>query len=102
MTDTRIAETIREQIGHQAMYMMGAKNLVAHEKGLSFRVRGSKAINYIKITLTSLDLYDIEMGKIWGNSYKVVKTLDGAYNDMLHAFIERHTGLRLSLTRTYA
>ena len=100
--DTTIAETIRSQIGHQAMFMMGAKNLIAHKNGLSFRIRGSKAVNYIKITLNGLDLYDMEFGKIHGFNYKVVDTLNGAYDDMIHAVIERRTGLRLSLTRTYA
>jgi hypothetical protein len=92
-----IAKTIRDQIGGKALFMLGAKNLVDHGDALSFRIRGSKAINYIKITLNGMDLYNIEMGKIWGDKYTVKYTLDDAYNDMLHSIIERETGLYTSL-----
>ncbi len=92
-----IASTIRDQIGGKALYMLGAKNLIDHGDALSFRIRGSKKVNYIKITLNGMDLYNIEMGKVWGTKYKVVYTLEDAYNDMLHDIIERETGLYTSL-----
>ena len=92
-----IASVIRDQIGHKALYMLGAKNLLAHEKALSFRVRGSKAVNYIKITLNGKDLYDLEFGKIWGSNYKVKATHEDVYVDMLHRLIEKETGLYTSL-----
>ena len=92
-----IASTIRDQIGGKALYMLGAKNLIDHGDALSFRIRGSKKVNYIKITLNGMDLYNIEMGKVWGTKYKVVYTLEDAYNDMLHGIIERETGLYTSL-----
>lgn len=92
-----IAKTIQEQIGHKALYMLGAKNLLDHGDALSFRVRGSKAVNYIKITLNSMDTYDLEFGKVWGHNYKVKATFDGAYVDMLHDLIEKETGLYTKL-----
>jgi hypothetical protein len=92
-----IAKTIQEQIGHKAFYMMGAKNLLDHGDALSFRIRGSKAVNYIKITLNAMDTYDLEFGKVWGMNYKVKSTFEGAYVDMLHDLIESKTGLYLKL-----
>ena len=94
----QIAQTIAQQIGNRALYMIGAKNLVAHDDGLAFRVgRNSKSVNYVKVTLTSADLYDIEFGYIRGTSYKVRNTESGLYFDMLHDSIERNTGLYTSL-----
>ena len=92
-----VAETIRQQIGQKALYMLGAKNLINHGDALSFRIRGSRKVNYIKITLTADDLYDIEFGKIHGLNYTVKHTTKGAYNDMLLNSIEIHTGLYTSL-----
>ncbi len=92
-----IAKTIQEQIGHKALYMLGAKNLLDHGDALSFRVRGSKAVNYIKITLNGKDLYDMEFGKIWGMNYKVKATHNDSYADMMHDLIESETGLYTKL-----
>ena len=92
-----VANTIREQIGHRALFMLGEKNLIDHGDALSFRIRGSKAVNYIKITLTPADLYDIEFGKVWGSKYTVKSTVESYYVDMLHTAIEEATGLYTSL-----
>ena len=92
-----IATTIKNQIGNKALFMLGAKNLCATDRGFSLRIRGSKKVNYIKITLNGMDLYDMEFGKVHGANYKVVATEDGIYNDMLHSLIEKNTGLYTSL-----
>jgi len=62
---SQVANIIRDQIGGKALFMLGAKNLLAHgeENALSFRIRGSKKVNYIKISLTPSDLYTMEFGK---------------------------------------
>ena len=91
------ATIIRDQIGGKALFMLGAKNLIDHGDALSFRIRGSKAVNYIKITHTPADLYDVEYGKIWGSKYTVKATEDGIYCDMMHESIERNTGLYTKL-----
>jgi hypothetical protein len=92
------AQIIQEQIGHKAFYMLGAKNLLNHGDALSFRIRGSKAVNYIKITLDSgADLYNMEFGKVWGHNYKVKATHNGVYADMMHNLIESETGLYTKL-----
>jgi hypothetical protein len=64
--------------------------------GVSFRIKNQRA-NYIKITLTSMDLYDLEVGRIRGNNYTVVVKNEGLYNDMLKPAIEKATGMYLSL-----
>lgn len=93
-----VAEIIRDQIGGKALYMLGAKNLVNHGDALSFRVRGSRKVNYIKITLDAgMDLYNMEFGKIHGYNYKVKATHEGVYADMMHDLIEAETGLYTSL-----
>ena len=98
LVEGRVAETIRKQIGNKALFMMGAKNLVAGDDYLSFRIgRNSKGINYIKITLNRMDLYNIEFGAIRGMDYKVKYEAKDVYVDMLHNVIENHTGMYLSL-----
>lgn len=97
MSDLTIATEIRNQIGHKALYMLGAKNIAGDSNSLSFRIRGSQKVNHIKIALNSMDLYDMTFGKIRGDSYKVVSEKNGVYNDMLHGIIESETGLYTSL-----
>jgi hypothetical protein len=97
-TNMQVANTIKKQLGHKALVMMGAKNLVGGDDYFSFRIgRNSKGINYIKITLTSMDLYDIEFGSIRGMNYKVKYEAKGIYADMMHNVIEQNTGMYLSL-----
>ena len=93
-TDKSIAVEILRQLGnHTFLAMTGAKNLISHENGLSFRLSGSMTkdrINYVKITLNAMDTYDIEFGK-------VISRIEGIYNDMLKKTIENNTGLYLNL-----
>lgn len=94
---TSTADIIHDQLGHKALCMLGAKNLMNVGNGLSLRIRGSKAANYIKITLNAMDTYDMEFGKIRGLNCKVVATHTGIYCDMMHKLIETETGLYTSL-----
>lgn len=79
--------------------MIGAKNFASSDNGnsLSFRFKGSKKANYVKITLNGLDLYDVEFGKIWNLTYKVKGESSNIYADSLKSVIEDFTGLYLSL-----
>ena len=94
-----VAQTILQQLGGRRFVMMtGAKNLVNHGQALSFRIgRNSKNINYVKITLTGSDLYDMEFGRIQGSNYTVKSKEDGVYNDMLQKLFTKHTGMYTSL-----
>jgi len=90
---------IYKQIGRKAFFMLGAKNIVSHSKenALSFRIRGSNKVNYIKVTLNSMDTYDVEYGKIRGDKYHVVAEDKGIYDDMLLKSIQNNTGLYTKL-----
>lgn len=94
-----VAMTILQQLGgtNRLYAMMGAYNFINIGNGVSFKIKNAKA-NYIKITLTSMDLYDVEVGRIRGHSYKVVKKAEGLYSDQLKDFIENSTGMYMSFS----
>lgn len=96
-TDLSVANEIRNQIGHKALYMLGAYNLVGDKNSLAFKIKGSKRVNYIKIILDGLDTYTIKFGKIFNFNYKEIASYDGVYNDMLHGLIKKETGLYTKL-----
>jgi hypothetical protein len=96
MTDMTISQTIADQIGRRTLFMLGAKSLLGDERSLRFQVRGSK-VTHIRITLGGDDLYAMEFLRCRGLKVETLATEDGVYADMLHAVIERHTGLRTSL-----
>ena len=93
-----IAQAILQQLGggNRLIMMVGAYNFVIIPNGVAFRIKNPKA-NYIKITLNGLDLYNLEVGRVRGNTYKVVAKHDNIYNDMLKPLIEKSTGMYLSL-----
>ena len=93
-----IASIILQQIGgmNRLHMMTGAYNFQALKNGVSFRIKNAKA-NYIKIVLNGKDLYDVEIGRIRGNSYNVVFSENDVYNEELKSTIEKNTGMYLSL-----
>ena len=101
-TDSKIvAKTILQQLGGSRFTAMtGAKSLMAHADGLSFRLPSRFArdgINYVKITLTPADTYDVEFGKVWGRQYRVVHVSEGDYAEDLRRIFTTWTGLDTSL-----
>lgn len=94
---SQVASIIKNQIGNKALYMMGAKNLATSGNDLSFRIKGSKRVNHVKVALNSMDTYDITFSKIWGVKIAEVASHDGIYCDMMQDLIEKETGLYLSL-----
>jgi len=99
------AETILSQLGgHKFRVMTGAKNTAFDADGsLSFRLpRAENGINYVKITLNGLDLYDVEFRRVHGRTNTLKAEEHGIYADMLRGLFERVTGLRTSLTAVYA
>ena len=100
MSNLKVAETILEQLGGNHFRMMtGAKNLAGDENSLSMRIgRNSSNSNYLKITLNSMDLYDMEFAKVsrMGEKKSVTEYSD-VYNDMLTDVFEKHTGMYTKL-----
>ena len=101
--DTHIAETILVQLGGMNRLKMftGAYNFGALPNGVSFRIksRGYSLVNYVKITLTPADLYNVEYGRIHNNKYRVIEEDFGLYNDMLVRSFENATNMYLSFAR---
>lgn len=94
----QVHEIILQQLGgRQFIAMTGAQNLAYGENCFHCKIRGSKKVSHLKITLNSMDTYDIEYVKIWGTKMTVVEESNGIYNDMLKQDIENVTGLYLSL-----
>ena len=91
------AKTILNQLGgNKFVVMTGAKNLVDHGNGLSFKLPSNFAtagINYVKVTLDPTDTYSVEFGKLRGLTYKVLETLQDVYADMLQTIFTSKTGL---------
>ncbi len=98
-----VAREILQQLGgNKFIAMTGARNFVDGGKFLQFKLPKAKdGINFVKITLNSMDTYDMEFGrirKVGGElTYKVVSTADGIYNDQLQEIFTRYTGLYTKL-----
>ena len=110
MTNT-VANTIYQQLGGgRFAAMTGAKYFVACNNGLQFRIgRNASKANVVKITLNSLDLYDIEFikhveykftiskdGKSFKErpeSWQTVAKKESVYADMLQDIFTAVTGM---------
>lgn len=102
----QIAEIIIQQLaGHlnRLIIMTGAYNLTYSDKEryFSFHFKMNPKMNYCKITLNSMDLYDVEFGKISTRNYEMKYTVKeqfkNVYAENLKGLFERVTGLYLSL-----
>ena len=93
------AETILKQLGGKRFIVMtGAKNFVKGDNWISFNIpRGKKGINYVKITLTSIDLYDMQFGMIRKFDYYPKGTVTGLYFDQLQETFTEKTGFQTKL-----
>ena len=99
MSNLTVAKTILEQLGGKKFCAMkGAKNLVGDENSLSMRIgRNSSNSNYLKITLNSMDTYDMKFYRLWKFEEKSVTEYNNIYNDMLTDTFTAHTGMYTSL-----
>ena len=100
MSNLIVAETILKTLGGNKFRMMtGAKNLGGDENSLSMRIgRNSSNSNYLKITLNSMDLYDMKFCKLTRKfEEKSVTEYCDVYNDMLTDVFTEHTGMYTKL-----
>ena len=95
----QIAKTILQQLGgNKFIAMTGAKNLGHTNKGLQMKIgRNSKGITHVKVTLTSMDTYEVEFIKVRGTNIKVVKKVKGVYADQLGEIFKKYTGMNVRL-----
>lgn len=97
-TDLAIAKTIKEQLGHKALVMIGTKAFAAGSNWLRFKIgRNPGGWTLIQIWLNGTDLYDVEFYKI--RKFSIMKRVkhENIYFDGLHELIETETGLCMSL-----
>ena len=102
-----VANTILNQIGGRRFIMMtGAKNFVASEKGITFRLPARSAkqgINKVRIVLMPDDTYEMQFIKYANMMDKRISTSTGVYCDMLEDIFESQTGLYTSIkSRSWA
>lgn len=96
-----IANTIAQQIGRSALFMIGAKNLTTINTdcgGLSFKIdRNAKSVNYVQVHLTPADLYRVEFRRVSNTKAGIKNVLvseqDGVYAEDLHGVLESGTGM---------
>ena len=95
-----VARMILDQLGgHKFRVMTGAKNFLDHGDALSMRLgRNSSNSNYLKVSLNSMDLYDVRFSKLTRKiEEKSVKEYNGVYNDSMVEVFEKHTGMYTKL-----
>jgi len=95
--DVSIGQTILQQLGgNKFIVMTGAKHFGYSDKDktLSFKIgRNASKANYVRIKLTSMDLYDMTFIRIHGANYDELKTYEGLYADMLQSAFTEYTGM---------
>jgi hypothetical protein len=101
LNEWRAEEVLQQLGGRKFIAMTGAKNFVKNdkEKSITFKIGGGakNSINYVKITLTSMDVYNVDFIKVRGTDIKTIATAKGVYNDQLQSIFTKYTGLYTSL-----
>jgi hypothetical protein len=96
----KVAETILKQLGGNKFRMMtGAKNFVDCGNALSMKIgRNSSSSNYLKITLNSMDTYDMKFSRVSPKGgERSVTEYNNIYNDLLTDQFTAHTGMYTKL-----
>lgn len=93
-----IAKTIAAQIGHGALFMIGAKQLTDTGEGLCFKVgRNAKSVSHVTITLAADDTYTVMFTRVRAGKLTILSRLEGIYCDQLRSIIADGTGMAVSL-----
>ena len=106
-----VAQTILDQLGgNKFIAMTGSKNFISDENSLSMKLAGNKSkANHLRITLTGLDLYDMEFTKYTMPKFNLdkgtfrdekiesVASWNGLMFDQLQEFFALTTGLNTRL-----
>jgi hypothetical protein len=95
-------EILRQLGGNKFIAMTGARNFIAINNGLSFRLPGGggfckDGINIVQIVLDPSDTYTVTFKRVRGNTLREIARVEDVYNDNLRCVFETHTGLRTSL-----
>jgi hypothetical protein len=102
MTNIEIANIILDQLGgRQFTSMTGAKNLVATQGGLHFKLPRGLAKDGITSVLVVLDPSDTYTVSFHNSRGRTVASYDETYCDQLRGLFEDVTGLCTSLTHRH-
>lgn len=99
------AQTILAQMGgaRALKVMTSANNFSSHSDeglgGLSFRFKGSRKANYLKVVLAGNDTYSMRFGKVGKTDYDVIAFETDVYFDQLNDVFRRVTGLETLIPR---
>lgn len=100
MTDLSVANTILAQLGGRGfVVMVGAHNLAGGKNFLRLRFRGSRKYNFLQVTLTPDDLYDVEIAQVGRSQVRNRERLEGIYADQLQEVFRSYTGLETRVPR---
>jgi len=100
LNEWKAEEVLKQLGGRKFIAMTGAKNFVKNDKerSITFKIPKAKSgITHVKITLTSMDVYNVEFISVRGTKIKKVKEVKGIYNDQLQKIFTQYTGLYTSL-----
>lgn len=84
---------LKVMVGGKNFTFSGADDYAAFR----FTAKARNKANYMKITLNSNDLYNVEFGYIRAAKYTVRSEINDMYFDSLKEYFEKETGLYLSL-----
>ena len=91
-------ELLRQLGGNRFIAMTGAKDFVKGSNFILFRIpRAKDGINRVKISLNSMDLYDMEFFMVRGVNIFNKGVVNNVYNDQLQDVFTSHTGLYTTL-----
>lgn len=93
------AQEILNQLGGNKFIAMTGATCYHDNNGktLIAKFKGSRVANIMSVTLNETDTYDVRICKFKGLEIKEVKTVNGAYCEMLKPIFEQTTLLRTSL-----
>ena len=90
------SEILRQLGGNRFIAMTGAKNFTRNDttQTICFHIgKNCHSINYVRITLNSMDTYDVEFITLRAGVTKVRATDEGIYNDQLQDVFTSRTGM---------
>lgn len=92
---SNVAQTILNQLGGRRFVMMtGSKNFISDGNTLSMKLtRNASKANYLRITLTGSDDYNMEFISARGSSINTKAEFNGVYADQLQSIFTSATGL---------
>lgn len=102
---SEVTATILQQLGGGKFIMMtGANKLTAKDNTLSFRLPGAggfckDGINYVAITLTVMDVYEIQFCRTRGAKLTLVEARNDVYAEDLRTVFSEVTGLAVAMPR---